>query len=93
MEVAGEYWRGWNDSKNQGYERCCILAFSKEGLGMITFVFEKDHFDSRGVGGTRDGYTDVVVIGERTRVRGQGLGQFVGRARKRTSLLGSEAED
>lgn len=84
---------GMTDTRSRGYEECCTLAFSKEGHGLITSAFETDRFDSRGVGGTRGGYTDVVVTGERTRVRAQGLGKLAGRARKRKALIGTEAED
>ena len=48
MVVAGNWWRDWNDSRNQGFEQCCILVFSKEGHGMMIFVFENDHFDRSG---------------------------------------------
>lgn len=30
--------------RNRGFEQYCVLTF-KQGCGMITFVFEKDHFD------------------------------------------------
>lgn len=78
----------WNDSRNQGFERCCVLALSKEGHGMIAFVFEKDDFDRREVGGTRDRYIGCCSY----RGNDQGQGTRTG-ARKRTALIGSEAED
>ena len=60
---------------------------------MIEFMFEKDLFDRREVGGTRDRYTRCCSYEDVTRVRAHRRGQFVDRARKRTALIGSEAED